>query len=119
MSEPKTSTDEILVHLVRPGGEARDYHLAEGATLADLLRLSGVPPTGDRAVLVDGAPTEEALPLREGVVVTVIPGPGDAPAVEPWRAAVPAFGDDTLFEEYQEALRERRREMDPDEGRGG
>ena len=33
MSKPKTSADEILVHLVhlvRPGGEARDYHLAEG-----------------------------------------------------------------------------------------
>jgi hypothetical protein len=52
MSE-KTSTAEIQVHLVRPGIAARDYHLPEGATIADLLRRSGAPAV-DQAVLVDG-----------------------------------------------------------------
>ena len=41
MSVLKTSTEEILVHLVSPGVGARDYHLDAAATLADLLRLSG------------------------------------------------------------------------------
>ena len=42
MSE-KTTTAEIQVHLVHPGNAARDYHLPEGSTLADLLRRSGSP----------------------------------------------------------------------------
>jgi hypothetical protein len=37
----KTSTADIPVHPVRPGVAARDYHLTEGATLADLRRRSG------------------------------------------------------------------------------
>ena len=64
MIEPKTSAVEILVHLVRPG-RACDYHLSEGATLADLLRLSGTS-TMNQAVFVDGVPPEESLPLHNG-----------------------------------------------------
>src|ERR1022692_1375604 len=52
MSELKTSTEEILVHLVRPGVGERDYHLSAGATLADLLRLSETSTT-NQAVFID------------------------------------------------------------------
>ena len=118
MSEPKTSTQEILVHLVRPGFGARDYHLPEGATLADLLRLSGTSTT-NQAVFVAGVPPEEGLVLREGVVVTVVPQLGNGAGDEPWRAAVPAFQDEQLFQEYSEAVKARRHEVEPEEGQSG
>jgi hypothetical protein len=71
MSE-KISTAEILVHLVGPGVAPRDYHLPEGATLADLLRCSG-SLTASLGVLVDGVTPEEAMALRDGAVVTIVP----------------------------------------------
>jgi len=117
MNEPKTSTEEILVHLVRPGFGTRDYHLSEGATLADLLRLSGT--TANQAVLVDGLPPEEGLALREGLVVTIVSRPKNVTGDDPWHAAVPAFRDEALFQEYSEALRSRRQEADPEEGQSG
>lgn len=117
MSELKTSTAEIVVHLLRPGVGAGDYHLAEGATLADLLRLSGAS-TINQAVFVDGVPPEESLPLHNGVVVTIVPRPRNAATEEPWRAAVPSFRDEALFQEYSEALKARRQEGDPEGGPG-
>jgi hypothetical protein len=113
MNESKTSTAEILVHFIRPGVGTRDYHLSEGATLADLLRLSGVS-TMNQAVFIDGVPPEEALPLRDGVVVTIVPRPRNAAGDEPWRAAVPAFRDEAISREYSEAMKARR-EVDPGE----
>jgi hypothetical protein len=118
MSESKTSTEEILVHLVRPAVGTRDYHLTDGATLADLLRLSGISAT-DQAIFVDGVPPEEGLLLHEGVVVTIVPRPRNSAVDEPWRAAVPAFRDEALFQEYSEALKTRRQDLDPEEGRDG
>jgi hypothetical protein len=115
MSERKTSTEDILVHLVRPGVGARDYHLSAGATLADLLRLSETSTT-NKTVFVDGVPPEEVLPLHEGAVVTIVPRPRDAAGDEPWRATIPAFRDEALFQEYSEALKARRHEVNSDEG---
>src|SRR3954447_25042859 len=112
MSE-KTSTAEIQVHLVRPGVAAWDYQLPEGATLADLLRRTG-SPAADQAVLVDGVTPEEALALRDGAVVTIIPRPGHAAGDEPWRATIPSFRDEVLSREYAEALEARRRSEDPE-----
>jgi hypothetical protein len=118
MSKLKTSTEAILVHLVRLGVGVRDYHLSADATLADLLRQSGGSTT-DQVVYVDGLPPEESLPLREGMVVTIVPKPGTAVGSEPWRAAIPAFRDEALFQEYSEILKARRGEDTSDEGQGG
>ena len=118
MSDPKTSTEEILVHLVRPDVGERDYRLADGATLADLLRLSGIS-ISDQAVLVNGVSSAEELPLREGVVITVASPTKGARGDEAWRKAVPAFRDEALFQEYSEALKARGRELDSNEGRDG
>jgi hypothetical protein len=107
MNEVKTSTDEILVHFIRPGLGPRDYHLAEGAKLADLLRLAGVS-TADQAVFIDGVPPEEASPLREGVVVTVVPRSSDDAAQTPWHASVPALRDADIAREYSDAMKTRR-----------
>ena len=109
-----TSTADIQVHLVRPGVAARDYHLPEGATLADLLHRSGSPAAG-QAVLVDGVTPEEALTLRDGAIVTFVPRPGDVAGDKPWRVTIPAFRDEDLFREYTKALKARREE-DPEEG---
>jgi hypothetical protein len=114
MSEPKTSTEEILVRLVLAGVSAVEYHLAEGATLADLLRISAASTT-NQAVLVDGETPEEALPLRDGAVVMIVPRPRNSAVDEPWRAAVPSVRDQALFQEYSEVLEDRRREIDPEE----
>ncbi len=118
MSEPKTLSEEILVHLVRAGVGAQHYHLTEGTTLADLLRLSGSATT-DQAVFVDGVPPEEGLSLHDGVVVTIVPRLKSATGDEPWCATVPAFRDEALFQEYSEALEIRRQEFVPEEGRDG
>jgi hypothetical protein len=67
-----------------------------------------------RAVFVDGASPEDALPLHEGAVVSVVPRP-IAPGDEPWRATIPAFQDETLFREYSDVMNVRRRELNPDE----
>jgi hypothetical protein len=113
MNEARTSTEEILVHFVRPGVGTRDYQLAGGATLADLFRLSGVS-TSNQAIFIDGVPPEEALPLRDGAVVTIVPRPRNAADEEPWRASVPSFRDEDIAREYSEAMRARR-ETDPSE----
>jgi hypothetical protein len=110
----KSATAEIQVHLVRPGVAGRDCLMPEGATLADLLRLSGAL-AADQVVMVDGVTSEESLMLRDGAVVTIVPRPGAATGNEPWHATIPAFQDAALFREYTEALKARRRSTEPDE----
>jgi sulfur carrier protein ThiS len=107
MIEPKTSIADILVHLVRSGVGDDAYHLSEGATLADLLRISGTS-TRNQAVLVNGVAPEESLPLQEGMIVTLVPRPSRIAGEEPWREEVPSFRDEDLFQEYSEALKARR-----------
>jgi hypothetical protein len=114
MSELKTSTEEILVHLVCPGVGARDYHLAVGATLADLLRLSETSMVS-QAVFIDGVALEEAVPLHSGAMVTIVPRSSNAAGSEPWRATIPAFCDDALFQEYSDAVKARRDDVNVDE----
>jgi sulfur carrier protein ThiS len=114
MSE-KTSTAQIQINLVTPGVAAREYHLPEGATLADLLRRCGYHSAG-HAVLVDGATPEEALALQDGTVVTIVPRPEQTVGAEPWRATIAAFQNEDLFQEYTESLKARREAEDPEEG---
>jgi hypothetical protein len=115
MSEQKTATAEIQVILGRPGAGARTYHLPEGATLADLLRQSGATLC-NQDVFVNGIMSEETVPLTDRAVVFILPRPGNAAGVEPWRATIPAFRDEALFQEYMEALKARRRSAEPEEG---
>ena len=118
MSEPKTSTEEILVHLVRPSVGVRDGRLSTGSTLADLLRLSETSMTNE-TVFVDSVPPEEVLTLHEGVVVTIVPRPRNATGDEPWRATIPAFRDEALFQEYSETLKAHRHAVNPQEDQNG
>ena len=118
MSEMEVLPPEIVVHLVAPDGYERDYRMPGGITLAEFLRRSGTS-TEDRSVLVDGAPPEDALPLRPGAVVTVALRSGVVAGNEPWRATIPAFRDEALFREYLEVIEAGRREADNDEDQGG
>ena len=107
-------TPRILVRLVQPGVGTQRYDLPKGATLADLLRQSRATAI-NQAVYVDGVPAERTVPLHHGAVVMIVPQPGNAPVPEPWRAWVPSFQDDALFEEYLKILKARRRGLIPDE----
>ena len=96
MSELKTSTEEILVHVVRPNVGARDYRMSAGATLADLLRLAETS-IENQAILVDGVLTADLVQLHAGAVVTILPEAKKAAGTEPWRVPIPAFRDEPYF----------------------
>ncbi len=118
MSKPsERSTSEIVVQLITPGVPVRDFHLSEGATLADLLRSSGVSTT-DQKIFVGGIPIEEALTLSDGAVVTIVPQNKNGVGNEPWRGVISAFQDDALFEEYMAIIKAQRLEDYPDEEPG-
>jgi hypothetical protein len=110
MSELKTSTEELLVHVVRPNVGARDYYMSAGATLADLLRLSETS-IENQAILVDGVRTAEIVQLHAGAVVTILPQARKAAGTAPWREPIPAFRDDALFQEYSDAVKAHRHEV--------
>jgi hypothetical protein len=103
-----------VVRLVRPGVGVRTYRLKEGATLADLLRRSAATAT-NQAIFVDGVLAEEAVPLRDGAVVMIVPQPRNAVVDEPWRATIPSFQDEALFRQYTETLKTRHRDLGPGE----
>jgi hypothetical protein len=105
---------KILVQLVRPGLGVHTYHLTDGATLADLLHLSRAD-AADQVVCIDDQVAEEATPLHDGALVTIVPRMRNSAADEPWRATIAAFEDDTLFDDYTEAIKARRGSLEPDE----
>ncbi len=112
MSEPQTSTAEILVHLVRRATEVQDFHLAEGSTVADLLRASGIAT--DPGILIDGVPIEESIRLVEGSVVTIGPAAKNDNDGQ-WGPPITAFQDEELWREYREILEANRRRSYPEE----
>jgi sulfur carrier protein ThiS len=103
-----------IVRLVRPEIGVQEFRLEEGATLADLLHRSEATTT-NRAVYVDGVAATETLALRDGSVVMIVPQPGRASADEPWRATIPSFRDEELYQQYAEVLKARRGDLGPDE----
>jgi Homeodomain-like domain len=103
-----------LIRLVRPGFGVQKYYLLNGTTLGDLLRRSHAM-TADQTAYVDGVVADESVPLRDGSVVMIVPQLGNGAVDEPWRATVPSFQDDELFEQYRAILKARRRDLCPDE----
>jgi hypothetical protein len=93
---------------------AQSYDLPKGATLADLLRRSEATAM-NQAIYVDGVPAEATVPLHHGAVVMIVPQPRKVPVAEPWRATIPSFQDDALFEEYRKILKAHRHDLGPDE----
>jgi hypothetical protein len=103
-----------LVYLIRLGGGVQKYCLPAGATLAELLGQSGAPTT-NQAVYVDGVRAEESLPLHDGAVVMIVPWTGEGAVDEPWRATIPSFRDEAVFQQYTEILKARRCDLGPGE----
>lgn len=88
----------IEVTLIRPDADSQTFTLPEGATLGDLLREAGAPMPRPR-FLIDGDPIEDAVILRSGMTVTLIPEPPEAGGKRSWLEAVGLFADDPTFAE--------------------
>jgi sulfur carrier protein ThiS len=90
-------------------GGPQTVTLPEGATLADLLRQAGI---ADRSPypLIDGRFIEEALVLRSGITITIMPESPEWPARKDWRKTVGSAADDADFEEWMAACRAIREE---------
>jgi sulfur carrier protein ThiS len=95
------------VTLLGAGGGAQTITVPDGATLADLLRQAGV---ADRSpyLLIDGRFIEEALVLRSGMTITIMPEPSQARPGKDWRRTVGMRTDDLTFEEADAAGRAYR-----------
>jgi hypothetical protein len=98
MGTALTAQQGVQVTLFSPDLGQRTFDLPEGATLADLLREAGVA-IGSPNVLIDGRPIEDALVLKPGVSVTILPERPRMPAKGSWRDTVGMFADDPTFEE--------------------
>jgi len=88
----------------------------------DGFRATGGPPF---AVTAQGATREEALArLREAIDHRMVEGSVlvpleiDTTEENPWDKVVGMFRDDPLFDEWQEAIAENRREFDEDQDDG-
>jgi hypothetical protein len=103
---------KALVRLVRPGLGTQKYRLPEGATLAELLHRSGATTT-NQAVYVDGVMGGDSVPLHDGAVVVIVPQLRNGAVDEPWRATIPSFQDEALFQQYSDILKARRRDLGP------
>lgn len=100
------------VTLLRPGVDAQEIELPEGATLADLLREARAD-TSEQAIFIDGRPVEEWIVLQPNVVVSLVPRVRNATRPADWRETVGMFRDDPVFAEIAEAgraIREAGRE---------
>jgi hypothetical protein len=103
-----------LVRLVRLGVGVQKYYLPKGATLSDLLHQTEAT-TINQTLFVDGVMAEATMRLRDGALVIVVPHQSNAEVDEPWRATIPSFRDETLFRQYTETLKARRRDLGPEE----
>jgi sulfur carrier protein ThiS len=121
MSAKPTTAEKIGVTLVRLGVGSEEHALAEGATLADLLReAQGL--TNGQTVLINGKPLEEVIALQSGMTVTLVPMAKNPVIDQRWRESIGMFKDDPGFQEmvdagraYRESLREAEEESEDDE----
>ncbi|HZW33314.1 MAG TPA: hypothetical protein VFF52_21530 [Isosphaeraceae bacterium] len=99
MSTASTAERCIEVTLLRSEGDSQTLTLAEGATLADLLREAGAAIHSPK-VLIDGRPIEEAMVLKSGMMITIPAQPPQAPPEKDWRSTIGMFADDPTFDEF-------------------
>jgi len=104
MGRSSTAKRRTQVTLLRPEADPETFTLAEGATLADLLRAADA---GIRApsIMIDGRPIEEVMKLTSGMTITLAPEPSDLSSSKPWRETIGMFAGDPDFEEAVEAGR--------------
>lgn len=117
MSTRTPRTEGIHVVLLRLGVGMDEVALPPGATLADLLAFTEADIAG-QDVFVDGRPLADAVVLKSGAVVTIVPRASNAVPTSSWRDTIGMFRDDPNFEAAAEAgraYRESQREAVDDE----
>jgi sulfur carrier protein ThiS len=97
----------VTLTVIRQGIGRQDYALPEGATLADLLREAQTE-TEHEIIQIDGKSLEEHLVLKTGMIVTIVPMPGNAAADERWRETIGMFHGNESFRELVEAVEASR-----------
>jgi hypothetical protein len=73
-----TAKQCIQVTLLRPDCGQQMFKIADGATLADLLREAGAEINNPN-ILIDGSPVEDAFKLKSGMIITIVPRAASAP----------------------------------------
>lgn len=96
MGTALTAKQCVQVTLLRPDVGQQIFKLAEGATLADLLRESGAAISSPN-VLIDGYSIEDVLPLKSGMVITIVPQTSQTPSNGSWRETIGMFQDTPAF----------------------
>ena len=107
MSVEESTTTGIPVTLLRMGVGKQEMTLPEGATLADLLRATGIT-SEDVQIHIDGKELAERLTLDAGTIVSVIPREPKSPEYPPWKAGMGMFHDNPLFDEVMNAVEAAR-----------
>jgi sulfur carrier protein ThiS len=98
------------VTLLSTAGGAQTITLPEGATLADLLRQVGAEARSLN-FLIDGRYIEEALVLKTGMTITILPESLQGQAKRDWRSTVGmSSAEDADFDEWMAACRAIREE---------
>jgi sulfur carrier protein ThiS len=112
MGTALTAKECIQFKLLRPDFGQQTFRVAEGATLADLLRAAGTEINSPN-ILIDGSPVDDALKLKSGMIVTIVRRAARAPRSGSWRNSVGTVHDTPAF---REMIAEGRaiREADPD-----
>jgi hypothetical protein len=116
MGTALTAKQCIQVTLLRPDFDQQIFKIADGATLADLLREAGAE-INSPSILIDGSPVEDAFKLKSGMVITIAPRAGRAPKSGSWRNSVGTVHDTSAFREMiaeGRAIRESDRDGSTD-----
>jgi hypothetical protein len=96
MSSATTVKPYTEVTLLRPEEGPQTFTLPEGATLGDLLRAAGAAVRSPN-MLIDGRPIEEAMILRSGMMIAIVPEPPQTPRKPSWRDSVGIVQDTPAF----------------------
>jgi hypothetical protein len=117
MSTASTVEKYAEVTLLRPEEGPQTFTLPEGATLGDLLREAGAAVRSPN-MLIDGRPLEEAIPLKSGMTIAIVPEPPRARSERNWRDSVGTVQDTPAFRAMiaeGRAIREADREAAHDQ----
>ncbi len=110
MSATTTAKPCTEVTVLGVSGGPQTVTLPEGATLADLLRQVGAEARGLN-FLINGRYIEEALILKSGMTITILPESPQGPArTDRWSSIGTISAEDADFEEWMAACRAIREE---------
>ena len=101
------------VTLLRPGADPQPFALEEGSTLADLFRAAGGEIRAS-AVTIDGRAVEEAVILKSGMTIMIVPEPAQLQPKRSWQDTLGKVQDTPAFREMIAAGRAIREDDSED-----